>query len=368
MKENIYICNLCGYTSKYTQGKYQHIKTKRHSRNLELFQIKNSTKNSTTNYNLLSSINEIGYSSNLNTINDNIIMIEPERTQNEPERTQNEPKMNPKESKNHSKEYTCKYCYKCFTTNSHMNRHINKKRCKIYSKIIEQSIDTNYQNNESEIKIQNYNKMEKDNLDILNKVVVIKEELDKAIEKISSYENKMIISNNTNSNNTYYNNIDTMNMNNINNLNLNFGNVIPMETFLYNMEHVNKIPEEDIDNLLYISRHMGIDDIANCFEKIISKNCIEQTKNMVTDNGLKMLPTIPVLCTDGSMRSHKERLLESWDTIYNDKHFSKMWDIVNKRVYELKNEYIYISNKHKKKIYSRIKKKVTVEDLCCQNK
>lgn len=159
-----------------------------------------------------------------------------------------------------------------------------------------------------------------------------------------------------------------MNMNNINNLNMNFGNVIPMETFLYNMEHVNKISLEDVNNLIYTSEHMGIDDIANCFEKIISKNCIEQTKNMVNENGLKMLPTIPVLCTDGSMLSHKERLLESWDTIYNDKHFVKMWDIVNNRVYELTNQHIYISNKHKKKLYARVKRKVTADDLGMMNK
>ena len=71
-----------------------------------------------------------------------------------------------------------------------------------------------------------------------------------------------------------------------------------METFLYNMEHVNKISLEDVNNLIYTSEHKGTDDVADCFEKIISKNCIEQTKNMVHDNGLKMLTTIHVLCTD----------------------------------------------------------------------
>ena len=244
--------------------------------------------------------------------------------------------------------YICKYCDKIFTTNSHMNRHLNKY-CKIKKKI---QID----NNNLVYKVDK----------IMEENKEIKEELNKTIKKIVNYENNITIANN-NSNNNYYNNIDTMNMNNINNLNVNFGNVIPMETFLYNMEHVNKIPEEDIDNLVYTSQHMGIEDIANCFEKIISKNCIEQTKNMVTDSGIKMLPTIPVLCTDGSMRSHKERLLQSWDTIYNDKHFSKMWDIVNNRVYELKNEYIFVSNKHKKKLYSKIKKKVTIDDLYSLN-
>jgi len=304
-----------------------------------MYSIENSTKNGTSDDTTLSSniIVNINKTNNTKNDNDNVVRIQ---------KNPKESKMNPKESKRirnvsyHDKMvYICKYCNKKFTTNSNMNRHINKKRCKI-------------QNEE--------------NLSMKKEILEIKTELDKAINKISDYKNKMVIANN-NSNNNYYNNIDTMNMNNINNLNVNFGNVIPMETFLYNMEHVNKIPEEDIDNLVYTSQHMGIEDIANCFEKIISKNCIEQTKNMVTDSGIKMLPTIPVLCTDGSMRSHKERLLQSWDTIYNDKHFSKMWDIVNNRVYELKNEYIFVSNKHKKKLYSKIKKKVTIDDLYSLN-
>ena len=45
-----------------------------------------------------------------------------------------------------------------------------------------------------------------------------------------------------------------------------------------------------------------------------------------------------------------------------------MWYIVNKPVYELINQPIYISNKHKKKLYKRVKRKVTVDDLYIMNK
>ena len=266
---------------------------------------------------------------------------EPQMNHKEPQMNHKEPQIIEVKNEQDKREYNCKYCGKSFTTNSHMNRHINKY-CK-----------------------------EKINNDVTIELIETK-------KKLALYENESNlvqnnnICNNTNNNcnntNNNYNQIDTMNMNNINNLNMNFGNVIPMETFLYNMEHVNKISLEDVNNLIYTSEHMGIDDVANCFEKIISRNCIEQTKDMVHENGLKMLPTIPVLCTDGSMRSHKERLLESWDTIYNDKHFAKMWDIVNNRVYELTNRHIYISNKHKKKLYARVKRKVTADDLCIMNK
>ena len=296
----------------------------------------NSNKNNMVITNSSNNVSLSAYYGNENHKESQMNHKEPQRTTNEPQMNHKEPQIIEVKSKHDKREYICKYCNKLFTTNSHMNRHINKY-CK-----------------------------EKLNNDLNTELIETK-------KKLELYEGNNNFIQNNNYNNSYntnnnYNKIDTMNMNNINNLNMNFGNVIPMETFLYNMEHVNKISLEDVNNLIYTSEHMGIDDVANCFEKIISKNCIEQTKDMVHENGLKMLPTIPVLCTDGSMRSHKERLLESWDTIYNDKHFAKMWDIVNNRVYELTNQHIYISNKHKKKLYARVKRKVTVDDLCVMNK
>ena len=298
---------------------------------------------------------------------------EPQMNHKESQRITNESQMNHKESQineskniNDKRKYECKNCGKLFNTNSNMNRHM-KKYCKY-----------NYEN-----------------------------DLDIAMKKIAQYENNLqLVTNNTNNtinltnnttnnltnnttnnltNNTtnnlinnmtnnLINNIETVNMNNINNLNMYFSNVIPIETFLYNIEHEYKITQEEAETLLYSSENMGIGDLADCFEKIITKNCKEQTKNMFDSNGMKMLPTIPILCTDGSMRSHKERLMQSWDTIYNDKNFEKMWNIINDRVYELTNKYIFISNKDKKKLYSKVKQKVSTEELrnqvietCVQN-
>ena len=292
----------------------------------------------------------------------------------EPGRTQKNPK-EPKDCVDILIEpiltYKCTFCNKEFTTNSHMNRHIKKNRCKKYNEMNKSNID---------ILINKVDEMVEENKEI-------KDELNNAIKKISYYENKQFIPSSTNICNTsntinntnnisgnYYNSIDTLNMNNNNNLNMYFPNVIPMETFLYNMEYINKITQEEVETLLYSSENMGIGDLADCFEKIITKNCKEQTKNMFHSNGMKMLPTIPILCTDGSMRSHKERLMQSWDTIYNDKNFEKMWNIVNDRVYELTNKYIFISNKDKKKLYSKVKQKVSTEELrnliietCIQN-
>jgi len=292
----------------------------------------------------------------------------------------------------------CEYCNKQFTQKSSLNRHLNKGRCKLINvntdgtnildipqicdEINDEETIPNMVNDTNGVDIivlidkvdeisERLNETQEENKGIKEVLEETLDQLDKTKGKLAYYQeinnniinHNSIINNTINNNQSTTNNIETVNMNNINNLNMYFGNLIPMETFLYNMEHVNKISMADVENLLYSSKNMGIEDLANCFEKIISKNCIEQTRNMTDNNGTRMLPALPVLCTDGNMRTHKERLVKSWDTIYNDIHFVKMWDIVNNRVYELTNEYIHVPQKHKKKLYSRIKKKVCIKDL-----
>ena len=107
---------------------------------------------------------------------------------------------------NNTKLFNCKYCGKLFNTNSNMNRHINKY-CKE--------------------KINN-------NINI---------ELIETKKKLELYENQCnLVQNNSYNTNNNYNKIDTMNMTNINNLNMDFWECYTtIETFLYNMEHVNKI-------------------------------------------------------------------------------------------------------------------------------
>ena len=322
-----YSCNLCNFRGVSRQSLYQHKRTKKH----------------------LSSIENI----------DNIQITEISTI------------LHPKCTQQKYKPF-CDYCGLEFTRKSSLIRHYNS--CKV------KKDENNQIKNDGIISldIKNNNKMDKIyeivgelkgelsetkevNREIKGVLEFTLEELNETKEKLANMQGNTII-NSINSNNSNNNITHIENMNNINNLNMYFSNVIPMETFLYNMEYVNKITKDDAENLLYSYNNMGIDDLANCFEKIISKNCLEQTKNM-DSGGIKFLPALPVLCTDGNLRTHKERLIKSWDTIYNDKHFAKMWDIVNNRVYELTNEYIHVPQKHKKKIYSKIKKKVCIKDL-----
>jgi len=170
--------------------------------------------------------------------------------------------------------------------------------------------------------------------------------------------------NTTNQNNTTNNikNITNNTTNIINNLNLHFGNVIPMETFLYNMEHKYLIPEQDIEAILYANDNLKIDDVADRIVKTLIANCKRQVKDMMIDNK-KVLPILPVVSTDSNLRSHKERLKDGWDTLYDDKYLDRMLSIINNRMCDLKRRVIFISKKNKNKVFNQIKKKTSIAEL-----
>ena len=357
--ENKYFCKICGHQNSSRQAYHSHLKSKKHKRTVEMLEMdkqKNLPSNNINNAFLtLNAVNTLSLSNN---------------------------------------EIKCEYCDKIFARKDNLLVHIKRNRCKVKKEqdILKQKEEENKEKEDLNITIL-IKKVEeiKETLEVTKeennkKIEEIKEENNKKIEEIKE-ENKEIKEENKEIknkhkqiseelvkvklektiNNTIYNNsnnkIDTMNLNNIQNLNLVFGNMIPMEKFLYNIEHVNKISIQDADNLLYASKNRGIGDLATCFEQVISKNCIAQTENMEKVNGLKILPALPVICTDGNMRSHKEKTSETWETMYNDKHFDQLWNIVNKRVYELTNEFMQVPQKHKRKIYARIKKMGTLDKL-----
>jgi hypothetical protein len=150
----------------------------------------------------------------------------------------------------------------------------------------------------------------------------------------------------------------------LNNLNLNYTNVISMEKFLYNMEHVNKISKSDLEAIAYASEHMKEDDLAETLHRTIMKNCEEQTKGIINeDDGLEMIPVLPVVCSDGNCRSHKEKVKKFWETVYANNHFDKMLNIIDKRLYEVLQKKIYLEENGKKKLFNKIKRKHTIHDM-----
>ena len=150
----------------------------------------------------------------------------------------------------------------------------------------------------------------------------------------------------------------------LNNLNLNYNNVISMEKFLYNMEHVNKISKSDLEAIAYASENMKEDDLAETIHKTIMKNCEQQTKGLINEeDGLEMIPVLPVVCSDGNCRSHKEKVNKFWETVYANNHFDKMLNIIDKRLYEVLQKKIYLEEYGKKKLFNKIKRKYTIHDM-----
>ena len=166
----------------------------------------------------------------------------------------------------------------------------------------------------------------------------------------------------TNNNGTYF---EAKHQNNLlNNLNLNYNNVISMNQFLYNMEHVNKIPKSDLEAIAFAQKNLSDADLAETIHKTIEKNVIEQTKGVINPaDGLELLPVFPVVCSDGNCRSHKEKVNEFWETVYGDRHFDKMLNIIDKRLYEVLQKKIYLEDYGKKKLFKKMKRKNTIHDM-----
>ena len=189
----------------------------------------------------------------------------------------------------------------------------------------------------------------------------LKEEIEE-LKKIIKENKPLDQSHNTNNSGTYF---EAQTQNNLlNNLNLNYNNVISMDQFLYNMEHVNKIPKSDLEAIAYASTNMSEAALAETIHKTIEKNVIDQTKGVINPaDGLELLPVMPVVCSDGNCRSHKEKVNEFWETVYGDKHFDHMLNIIDKRLYEVLKKKIYLEEYGKRKLFKKIKKKHTIHDM-----
>ena len=76
-----------------------------------------------------------------------------------------------------------------------------------------------------------------------------------------------------------------------------------------------------------------------------------------------LLPTMPIVCTDGNLRSMKEYHENGWKITYSDSNIDKMIDISNDQIYESENTKVFLESKDRKKIYNRIKKDNSLVNL-----
>ena len=231
---------------------------------------------------------------------------------------------NPINSKNvqKSSDFRCQFCDKSFSSQSNVTRHENK--CFQYQ--------SNLQEIESEYK-HKISLLEKD----LEKEKAVNKEKDKTIE--IAKKSKQVI-----------NNINTTNKT-INYLNNTYGDMIAMEQFLYNLEHTEQLTQEEREKLLISFKDSGIELFARSFSHIMKENCRRQ----LLKEGLPDMGLIPLYCSDGNLRSHKEKGDQGWNTKYDDHSLNKMINISSNQVFQSYRKPLVIFGKDRNKVFKQLK-------------
>ena len=137
----------------------------------------------------------------------------------------------------------------------------------------------------------------------------------------------------------------------INYLNTTYGNMIAMDQFLYNLEHTVQLTQEERQKLLMSYKDSGIELFARSFSHIMKENC----KRQLLKEGLPEMNLIPLYCSDGNLRSHKEKSQQGWNTCYDDQSLNKMINISSDQVYQSYQKSLMIFGKERNKVFKQIK-------------
>ena len=332
----LYICNFCNFSTNYKTRYTQHCETNKHKR-------------------LLSSLKHIDdFEPKMNPIEPKLNPIEPKLNPIEPKlKNQIEPKLNPIEPKLNpiepklkkdekkknlhnnirQKDYQCSFCFKKYSTNSHMRRH--EKKCKVKEdkklddfQLFKREMEEKLEKQKKEMDIQK-KKLEEQKKEMEGKIVELKDKNNSLIHNITNIQN-------------------TQNIGTINYLNFHFNNLQPIEKFLENLKNNYQLSVEDRKCLLHTYNECGIDGFAETFSIIMNKYQSEQVEKGV-------LPTMPIVCTDGNLRSIKEYHEDGWKTTQSNSSIDRMIDISNEQIYKTEKTKVFITPKERKKIHNRIK-------------
>ena len=215
----------------------------------------------------------------------------------------------PKESKNEEKSsvFSCQYCQNVYQTKSGLNRHLSKCLVRHYEN----------QNLKKELKHQQ-----------------------KTIDIVSKMKPSQVTNNITNNNNKT-----------INYLNSNFGEMIEMNKFLYNLQHTEQLTHHEREMLLMAYKDNGIELFARSFSHIMKENCRRQ----LLKEGLPDYPMLPLYCSDGNLRSHKEKDSKGWKTRYDNQSINTMINISSDQVYQSHHHPLFIDGRGRKKVFKQVK-------------
>ena len=138
----------------------------------------------------------------------------------------------------------------------------------------------------------------------------------------------------------------------INFLNTQYGDMIAMETFLKALENTHQLTLQERQDLLNAYYECGIDVFARNFSYIMKENC----KRQLEAQGLKDMKLLPLFCSDGNLRSHKEKQLDGWKTLYDNQSINKMLNISNQQIHQSYQKVVPISGRERNRVYNEIKK------------
>ena len=222
----------------------------------------------------------------------------------------------PQGSKNveKSSDFQCHFCHNTYQTKRGLNKHV--KNCLTREKDFQNKL------------------LQKD----LEREQAVNREKEKTIE--IAKKSKQVI-----------NNINTTNKT-INYLNNTYGDMIAMEQFLYNLEHTEQLTQEEREKLLISFKDSGIELFARSFSHIMKENCRRQ----LLKEGLPDMGLIPLYCSDGNLRSHKEKGDQGWNTKYDDHNLNKMINISSSQVFQSYRKPLVIFGKDRNKVFKQLKK------------
>ena len=225
----------------------------------------------------------------------------------------------------------CQFCFKTFNLKTNTLRHENK--CfKKKKELLEMKYKYEFQLKEINMKTKE---------ELLKKDIELEKALNKEKDKtIELIKDKNLIINNHQTNNKT-----------INYLNYNFGNMINMERFLFNLEHNEQLTTEERKQLLIALDNCGIEVFARNFSYIMKENC----KRQLIKEGIQGYNMIPLYCSDSNLRSHKEKKNEGWKSCYNNQSINSMINISSDQVYETYSKPLLIVGKSREKIYKQVK-------------
>lgn len=260
-------------------------------------------------------------------------------------------------NKNDKKTFVCQYCFISCSKKSNLTRHY--KTCCHKDHIINLKNNQNaemleiaklkqiIEEKEKEILIKENEKLKV----VIEKDQELLKEKDKAIE-IAKKSNTSI-TNIQNNNKT------------INFLNNQYGDMIAMEKFLYNLENHEQLTDIERKNLLTSYKENGIDVFARNFSYIMKQNCRRQLEK----EGINDMKLLPLFCSDGSLRSHKEKGKHGWKPHYDNQSINQMLNISNDQVYETYHQLIPITGKDRNRVYNIVKRDNHIEKIkCLENK